>query len=52
MQFFVLFLESLTTSKHRVKDSFNFATEIVDQDYSNLIDSLGKESFFTNSALE
>ena len=33
-------LEPLTTNRYAVKDSFNFATEIVGQDSSNCMDSL------------
>ena len=41
-------LEPLTTNRYTVKDSFNFATEIVDPDSSNSMDSLDIDSFFTN----
>ena len=45
-------LEPLTTNKYTVKDSFNFATEIVEQDPSNVIGSLDIDSLFTNILLE
>ena len=45
-------LESLTTNKHTVKDSFNFATEIVEQDSSNFMNSLNIDSLFNNILLE
>ena len=39
-------LESLTTKKYTVIDSFNFAAEIVDQDSSNFMGSLDNDSLF------
>ena len=38
-KYLVPILEPLTTNKYTVKDSFNFATEIVEQDSSNFIGS-------------
>ena len=45
-------LESLTTNKYTVKDSFNFATEIVELDSSSFMGSLDIDSLFTNITLE
>ena len=45
-------LEPLTNNKHTVKDSFNFATDIVEQDISNFMGSLDIDSIFTNILLE
>ena len=45
-------LEPLTNNKYTVKDSFNFATEIVEQDSSNFMGSLDIDSLFTNIPLE
>ena len=45
-------LEPLITNKYTVKDSFNFATEIVEQDSSKFMGSLGIDSLFTNIPLE
>ena len=45
-------LEPLTTNKHTVKDSFKFATEIVEQDLNNFMGSLDIDSLFTNIPLE
>ena len=45
-------LESLTTSKYNVKDLFNFAAEIVEQDSSIFMGSLDIYSLFTNIPLE
>ena len=45
-------LEPLTTYKYTVKDSFNFATEIVEQDSSNFMRSLDIDSLFTNFPLK
>ena len=36
-KYVVLILEPLTKNKYTVKDSFNFATEIVEQDSGNFI---------------
>ena len=49
---FSLYLESLTTNKYIVKDSFKFTTEIVDQDFSNFMGSLDIDSLFTNITLK
>ena len=45
-------LEPLINNKHTVKDSFNFATDIVEQDISNFMGSLDIDSIFTNILLE
>ena len=45
-------LESLTNNKYTVKDSFNFATDTVEQDISNFMGSLDIDSIFTNILLE
>ena len=45
-------LEPLTNNKYTVKDSFNFATEIVEQDSSNFMGGLDIDLFFTNIPLE
>ena len=45
-------LEPLTNNKYAVKDLFNFATEIVEQDSSNFIGSLDIDLLFTNIPLE
>ena len=45
-------LEKLTSNKYSVKDLFNFATEIVEQDCSNFMGSLGTDSQFTRIFLE
>ena len=45
-------LEPLTNSKYTVKDSFNFATEIVKQDSSNFMRNLDIGSLFTNILLD
>ena len=45
-------LEPLANNKYTVKDSFNFATEIVEQDSSNFMGSLDTDSLFTNIPLE
>ena len=44
--------EPLITNKYTVKDSFNFATEIFEQDSSNFMGSLDIDSLFTNIPLE
>ena len=41
-------LEPLTNNKYRVKDLFNFASEIVEQVSGNFIGSLDIDSLFTN----
>ena len=51
-KFLVPILEPLTTNKYTVKDSFNFITEIADQDSSNSMSSLEIDSLFTNISLE
>ena len=48
----MLLLEPLTNNKYAVKDSFNFATEIVEQDFSQFMASLDIGSLFTNIPLE
>ena len=45
-------LERLTNKKYTVKDSFNFATEIVEQDSSNFMGSLDIDLLFTNILYE
>ena len=45
-------LEPSTNKKYAVNDSFNFATEIVEQDSSNFMGSLDIDSLFTNIPLE
>ena len=44
----VSILEPLTINKYTVKDSFNFANEIIEKDSSNFIGSLDIDSLFTN----
>ena len=51
-KYLVPILEPLTTNKYAVKDSFKFATEIVEQDSNNFMGSLDIDSLFTNIALE
>ena len=51
-KYLVPILEPLTNNKYAVKDSFNFATEIVEQDSSNFMGSLDIDSLFTNIPLE
>ena len=41
-------LESLTINKYTVKDSFNFANEIIEKDSSDFIGSLDIDLLFTN----
>ena len=48
----VTILEPLTTNKHKVNNSFNFVTEIVEQDSGNFIETLDSDSLFTNSPLK
>ena len=50
--YLVPILEPLTNNKNTVIDSFNFATEIVEQDSSNLMGSLDIDSLFTSIPLE
>ena len=45
-------LEPLANNKYTVKDSFNFAAKIVEQDSSNFMGSLDIGSLFTNISLE
>ena len=45
-------LEPLTTNKYTGKDSFNFATEVVEQDSSKIMEILDIDSLFTNIHLE
>ena len=45
-------LEPLTKNKYTVKDLFNFATEIVEQNSGNVMGSLDIDSIFTNIPLE
>ena len=45
-------LEPLANNKYTVKDSFNFAAKIVEQDSSNFLGSLDIGSLFTNISLE
>ena len=45
-------LEPLTTSKYTVKNLFNFATEIVEQNSRNFIGSLDIDSLFANISLK
>ena len=51
-KYLVPVLESLTYNKYTVKDSFNLATEIVEQGSSNFMESLDIDSLFTNIPLE
>ena len=51
-KYLVPILEPLTKNKYTVKDSFNFATETVEQDLSNFMGSLDIDSLFTNIPLE
>ena len=39
-KFLLPILESLTTNKYKIKDLFNFATKIVEQDSSNFMGSI------------
>ena len=50
--YLVPILEPLTNSKHTIKDSLNFATEIVEEDSGNFMRSLYINPIFTNIALE
>ena len=47
-KYLVLILEPLTINKYTVKDSFYFATEIVEQDSSNFMGRLDTDSLFIN----
>ena len=51
-KFLVLILKSLTSNEHKIKDSFAFAEEIVEQDSESLMPSLDVDSLFTNIPLE
>ena len=51
-KYLVPILESLAINKYAVTDSFNFATEFVEQDSSNFMESLDIDSLFTNIPLE
>ena len=51
-KYLVSILESLTTNKYTVKDSFNFTTEVAEQDSTNFMGRLCIHSLFTNMALE
>ena len=51
-KYLVPILETLTNKKYAVKDLFNFASEIVEQDYSNFMASLDIDSLFTNIPLK
>ena len=51
-KYLVPILEPLTKNKYTEKDLFNFATEIVEQDSSNIMGSLDIDSLFTNIPLE
>ena len=52
VKYLVPILEPLITNKYTVKDSFNFASEIVEQDSSSFMGSLDINSLFTNIPLE
>ena len=45
-------LEPLTKNKYTSKDSFNFATEVVEQDSSKFMGSVDIDSLYTNIPLE
>ena len=45
-------LESLTSNKYTVKDSFNFVIDIVKHNFSTFRGSLAIDSLFTNIPLE
>ena len=51
-KFLVPILESLTSNKYTIKDSFAFAEEIVEQDSEFFMGSLDVDSLFTNIPLE
>ena len=46
------FLEQLITNKKAIKDSFNFATEIIDHNFNNPMGSLDIDALFTHITLE
>ena len=45
-------LEPLTKNKYTSKDSFNFATEVVEQDSSKFMGSVDIDSLYTNIPFE
>ena len=45
-------LEPITTNKFTIKNSFEFAKEVIEQDYGLLMASLEVESLFTNIPLK
>ena len=51
-KFLVPILKPLTTNVFKVKDSFHFAEEIVDQQHDLFMGSLDVNSLFTNIPLE
>ena len=51
-KFLVAILKPLTTNEFTVKDSFQFAQEIVDQQHDLFMNSLDVYSLFTNIPLE
>ena len=51
-KYLVPILESLITNKYAVKDSFNFATEIIDQDSTNFMGRLYIDSLFTSMPVD
>ena len=51
-KYLVPILEPLTTNKYAVRDLFNFATEIVEQDSSHFMGPLDIDSLFSNISLE
>ena len=51
-KFLVPILKPLTTNEFKVKDSFHFAEEIVDQQHDLFMGSLDVNSLFTNIPLE
>ena len=51
-KYFVPISKPSTNNKYTVKDSFNFATEIVAQDSSNFMGRLNIDSLFTHIPLE
>ena len=51
-KFFVPILKSLTSNEYTVKDSFDFAEEVVEQDSELIMGSADVDSPFTNIPLE
>ena len=51
-KYLVPILEPLANNKYTLKDSFNLATEIVEQGSSNFMGSLDIDSLFTNISFE